>query len=903
MFSNNSNQTTLHKQPLLTFWNGLINPRYEPETAVDRRQVRMLASFHLFQIIILLLIAPIIYAAAQPQNRPRASIAASLMLVFLIISYGLCRLLAQKWVAFLTPIASSLFWAATAYSFPESPLYPYLLGYLLVPVLLSSMFLSQRAALIFTIANGILYAIIALTHAPTITLALAGPISLYLLLAGLMLLSRYHQYNMQQERQAMMAVRERELSFYFEHANDWIFMLNPQGVITYVNKLMCEESGYAAAELVGQSPLKFLGQDGANAIAEPMQQILHGNTVEHIEVEVPLRNGRTIWMDIKGLIVVEDQQVMGTFHIARNITAQKMTEAKLQQRHDEISQLYQQAQQEIRERQLAEKAERQQRRFAEALVETVNALHSTHHLPDVLHRVATAVTKAMNPDAIAIMLIRDDNTIQVDYAYGEYQNHDISYHETLKFQVNQVPNLVKMATTQQPILIPDVQLDPEWIFVPEAAWLHCYVGAPIVADGTTIGFLSMESTRPNAYDAEDAEKLLVFAQQVAAAIKNAQLVSDLAQYNDHLMQLVQEQTAELEHSNRQMTAILQNSPDAIALLDVDGTVAAANPAFVQLFQQQAPVGQPLLDLFASEPDSAAIAQAITETLQHGRYHRLETTFPHPNAIPLDIDIALAPIIEQDHISGAVCSLRDISQLKEVSRLKDQFISNISHELRTPIANILLHHDLIVHNPVKQDVYLKRIRSEIDRLIYIIDSLLRLSRLDQKRTLPSPKLTQLAALADAYVQDREGIAAAKGVSLHFHSEPDLPAVPVDPGMIGQALSILLTNATNFTPAGGQITVSVTQQVGNGRSRIGIHVQDTGPGIPLDEQPHIFDRFYRGSSAQSGTIPGTGLGLAIAKEIILMHGGEIEVISPNSTAAESQAGAHFIIWLPLPAETGT
>lgn len=232
------------------------------------------------------------------------------------------------------------------------------------------------------------------------------------------------------------------------------------------------------------------------------------------------------------------------------------------------------------------------------------------------------------------------------------------------------------------------------------------------------------------------------------------------------------------------------------------------------------------------------------------------------------------------------------RLMALSRAKDDFVSNVSHELRTPITSLKLHLDLMRLNPGKSEVYLERLTRETKRLENIIEDLLCLSRLDQDRTELSLKLVNLNKLAQEYVIDRTPLAKKRELELSFMPMPDLPQVQADEGLWGQALSILLTNALNYTPTGGRVEVRIQANTWNGRSWAGISVIDTGPGIPIDEKARLFERFFRGSVGRSSNTPGTGLGLAITREIVEKHQGRIEVHSPGPGE-----GATFSLWLPV------
>ncbi|GAB4479412.1 MAG: hypothetical protein Kow00124_25020 [Anaerolineae bacterium] len=232
-------------------------------------------------------------------------------------------------------------------------------------------------------------------------------------------------------------------------------------------------------------------------------------------------------------------------------------------------------------------------------------------------------------------------------------------------------------------------------------------------------------------------------------------------------------------------------------------------------------------------------------------------------------------------------------LTVLSRIKDEFISNVSHELRTPISSIKLYHSLLERNPERRATYMERLRRETNRLARIIEDLLLLSRLDQNRVDMVPTALSLNKLVTEYVTDRTPLAQARSLVLNVALEPGIPLVQADEGLIGQVLSILLTNALNYTPPGGSITVSTRTAEHEGRRWAGFTVKDTGPGIPKDEQEMLFSRFWRGKSGHETGAPGTGLGLAIAQEIVARHQGRIEVASEGVPGK----GASFTVWLAL------
>ena len=232
------------------------------------------------------------------------------------------------------------------------------------------------------------------------------------------------------------------------------------------------------------------------------------------------------------------------------------------------------------------------------------------------------------------------------------------------------------------------------------------------------------------------------------------------------------------------------------------------------------------------------------------------------------------------------------QLKELAGIKDEFVSNVSHELRTPIANLKLHYYLLAKQPEKLYERLGIIERETERLSRIIESLLTLSRMDQDRISLEWVEPDLNTLVHEYAEDRASFAQRQGQTLHAELQPNAPHVMGDPGLLGQALSILLTNALTYTPSGGTVIVRVSARMVDGANWGELAVIDDGPGIPLDEQSHLFERFFRGNAAHVLKTPGTGLGLAILQEIISQHAGRVEVHSTGSPGE----GCRFSILLP-------
>jgi two-component system sensor histidine kinase VicK len=234
------------------------------------------------------------------------------------------------------------------------------------------------------------------------------------------------------------------------------------------------------------------------------------------------------------------------------------------------------------------------------------------------------------------------------------------------------------------------------------------------------------------------------------------------------------------------------------------------------------------------------------------------------------------------------------QLHMLNKAKDEFVSSVSHELRTPITSLRMTHALLKRQlpPGGYDKNLATFQRETDRLGTMIESLLLLSSFDQAAVAFRFAQVDLNPLVEDYVTDRIMIAQEKAIELSVELESRPCLVWADEALAGEVVSILLTNAISYTPRGGKVRVKTILDHGRDRLSRGFSVEDTGLGIPPEEQPHLFSRFFRGSAAHDSQAHGTGLGLAIAKEIVDRHNGRLEVYSKGVPGE----GTIFHVWLP-------
>ena len=351
----------------------------------------------------------------------------------------------------------------------------------------------------------------------------------------------------------------------------------------------------------------------------------------------------------------------------------------------------------------------------------------------------------------------------------------------------------------------------------------------------------------------------------------------------------------LRSERDRLEAILTNIGDAVLVTDPEAVIEYVNPAWERLngFSRREALGRNARFL-RSEEGPTEVYDEMSGAIEAGRPWHGELVNQRKDGSLYDASVTITPIRnDEGQVLNLVAVQHDISALKELDRLKSQFVSDVSHELRTPLTNIRLYVDLLGENPgsPRSADYLETLSRESERLAHLIDDLLSLSRLESRATPFEPKPIDVNGLLVDLAADRRALAAEQAIQLQVEMSKELPPAQGDSRLLSQVFTNLLTNAMNYTPKGGRIMLRTRHLSENGQAWIVADVQDTGIGILPDEQSMIFRRFFRGHASQATGAPGTGLGLAICKEIAELHGGRIEVSSQPGT------GTSVAVWLPV------
>lgn len=335
-----------------------------------------------------------------------------------------------------------------------------------------------------------------------------------------------------------------------------------------------------------------------------------------------------------------------------------------------------------------------------------------------------------------------------------------------------------------------------------------------------------------------------------------------------------DQIEDLTQEKSKLEGIIASMDSGVMVVDRSGRILVANRATENLLRHS---GNKLLGQWHWEVGrSYGLSSLIDEVLLTGQSRRSEILLTSP--METSVELYVTPIRgKNESIVGAVAVLHDVSKWRRVEQMRTEFVANVSHELRTPItavkgfAETLL--DGALENSEMRKQFIKIIYEESDRLSRLVNDLLELSKIESGHVALQFELCEMNDLVRETVDKLAHQAGQHGLSL----EARIPAEPiyaeVTRDRIAQVLINLIGNAVAFTPAEGQIEVFLEEQ----EEEVTIRVKDTGIGIPREDLPRLFERFYRVDKARDRRSGGTGLGLAIVKHIVEAHEGKVYVES--------------------------
>jgi two-component system phosphate regulon sensor histidine kinase PhoR len=438
--------------------------------------------------------------------------------------------------------------------------------------------------------------------------------------------------------------------------------------------------------------------------------------------------------------------------------------------------------------------------------------------------------------------------------------------------------------------------------------LESIVNTPAVfATGTGSEELAVKAMKSGASDDHikypARNYLKVLPEIIKNAIRHKKAEDENKRYQEKLVELVKERTEQLAEEKEVLAVTLSSMGDAVVAVDVDNRIMLFNKAAEHLtgwkFEDAQCKSVDEIIKIINEQTKQPAESPIDRVLES---RKIESGTDHDVLLAgfgreCPVSATAAPIRRNDGtMTGIVMVLHDVSQQREIDRMKSDFISSVSHELRTPLTSIKAYAETMLQDRNMTEEtkleFLGVINEESDRLTNLINGILEISRIESGTIEIIRAPVNAASVISRAVANLEHLAGKKKIRLETGIAEQLPELLGDENKIYSMLTNLVNNAIKFTPENGHVTV--TAQMCN--NELVIKVTDNGMGIPKEDLSKIFSRFYR-VYRPGKQIQGTGLGLAIVKEIVIRHDGRIEVES------EINKGSTFAVYLPIQLQTAS
>ncbi|MBN2377530.1 MAG: PAS domain-containing protein [Sedimentisphaerales bacterium] len=373
------------------------------------------------------------------------------------------------------------------------------------------------------------------------------------------------------------------------------------------------------------------------------------------------------------------------------------------------------------------------------------------------------------------------------------------------------------------------------------------------------------------------------------------------------------------YDSQRLLMLIDALPDGIVQADAQGNIILANRACEGMVGRRLSefIGTSVVELF-NDGQAKETLQRLIDLKDHRADDYFEITIPaapaavagvQEGSLPDEAETSVAASYDSSQDSstslwvschrqvdagedgGLLILMRDITQQKAKEQGRDNFISHVSHELRSPLTNIrayteTLLSDMVLDERVQKEAF-NVINEETSRLIRLVNDVLDLSRMETGSLQLDKGEVLLDRLISQCVNDIKALAGSKQITLQTNYHPKLPNLYADREKLAVVLNNILSNAVKYTPQGGTVFIETNVD----ERYVYIKVTDTGYGIAAEDINLIFDRFYRVNREETADIPGTGLGLATSKEIVALHGGTINVTSGLDK------GSEMVVKLPL------
>jgi PAS domain S-box-containing protein len=681
----------------------------------------------------------------------------------------------------------------------------------------------------------------------------------------------------------------------FQSVDDGITVHDAEGRLVFANAAGSRLLGYSSPEaLLGEVTDTLVAQyeimDEAGSALEvsalPGRRALKGE--DPPEVTVRFRRRGTVedqWAVVQALRVTDDRgHLQFIISFFRNITQLKRAEQDREQllEHEHAARA---------------EAERAQQRL-EFLVEVGTVLASSLDYQTTLSSLARLAVPRLGDWCAIHILEQGDIVHQLAVAHEDPEKVALAHELEQRFPYdpdspNGVPQVMRTGKAEMTSDITDEMLsavveDPELLALVRALGFTSSIIVPLIARGRVLGAITLVAAESgHHYDQSDLRLAEELASRAALAVDNARLYR------------------ESQRAAAEQAAVLAQMADGVVMSDTEGRIVYVNEAGQSLLGMS-PVGQTIdtaITGFSARErngDPAAAGDgALTRVLQGDTVINLERRLRRPDDSEVVVQTSASPLIADDGtMLGAVAVFHDVTEERELEQQKDNFLAAAAHDLKTPLASIKGLAQLLQRRALRAGLPetvpvvegLRKIDAAVTRMNGLVNDLLDVSRIQMGRPLElNSGPADLVGLLRRVVSECQQATGGRHRIIVRSAVPELAGV-WDADRLDRVFINLIGNAIKYSPSGGDIDVAIALEPRSDGPMAVVVIHDEGMGIPTEDVPRVFERFYRGRNVDT-QIQGTGIGLAGAKQIVEQHGGTIDVES------EEGQGSTFIVHLPL------
>lgn len=499
----------------------------------------------------------------------------------------------------------------------------------------------------------------------------------------------------------------------------------------------------------------------------------------------------------------------------------------------------------------------------EMLLNVSYELAGSMDIEQILNRTLDVINRSMNATGSLVHIREIDKLIQVFGLSEKLENgHTRQIIEEFIRQIYE---------TKSSLLINEIPKEKS-----DGNPYESLLFTPLRFGEVVLGVLGILSKSQDNFSDRDLKLAEAAAGQMSVALNNAEVFSLIREQSENLGSMLREKEVESSRSR----AILEAVADGVLVTDIQSDVILLNKSAENILNiDENKIEKSLKGLisFYGDPINKWILKII-EWTEKPVSQPVGTVFTERIILTKGkvVSVHLSPVIWRNEFLGTVSVFRDISVEVQIDQLKTDFISNISHELRTPMTSIKGYVEVLLMGAVggineQQKHFLEIIQTNTKRLNFLVDDILDVSRIESGSIVLNPQLTDIPGLIKKVIDEQQNISMSekKQIEIEFIQNDPVPQLLIDSERIEQVLMNILNNARMYSI--DKEMIKITLQLAE--DLIKIEIKDKGIGVPKEEQVHIFERFYRGKNSLEVNSAGTGLGLSIAKTLVEMHGGNI------------------------------